>query len=101
MAENSDNDEVFARKVLGVANESLNHDQNPDPQRIAALIADGRSIGAIPPGPPPHVLALALVGVIKGVHTWLAGQAPFDVQLEERAALAVLGLSPTSGAMGE
>ena len=101
MAEVSDNDEVFAKKVLDVANESLNHDQNPDPQRIAALIADGRSIGAIPPGPPPQVLALALVGVIDGVRTHLAGQAPFDVQLEERAALAVLGLSPTSGALGE
>ena len=98
MAEISDNDEVFARKLLDVATESLNHNENPDPQRIAALIADGRTIGAIPPGPPPPVLALALVGVIEGVRTRLDGQPAFDVLLEERAALGVLGLAPPSGA---
>jgi hypothetical protein len=101
MGENSAKDEVFARKLLDVANETLDHDQNPDLSRIAALIADGRSIEAIPPGPPPQVLAIAVVGVIEGVRTHLAGQAPFDVLLEERAALAVLGLAPTSGALGE
>ena len=100
MAEVSGIREVFAKKVLDVANESVNHDQNHDPQRIAELIADGRSVGAIPPGPPPRVLALALVGVIEGVRTRLAGQAPLDELLAERAALGVLGVAPTSRAMG-
>jgi hypothetical protein len=60
----------------------------------AQLIIAGRNIGAIPPGPPPHELALAFVGGIDGLVIHLAGQEPFDVQLAERAALGLLGLVP-------
>jgi len=60
------------------------------------LITAGRKSGAIPPGPPPRTLALAYVGVIEGLGIHLAGHAPFDVQLAERAARGVLGLTPGS-----
>ena len=60
----------------------------------ARLIIAGRNSGAIPPGPPPHELALAFVGGIEGLVIHLAGQEPYDVQLAERAALGLLGLVP-------
>jgi hypothetical protein len=99
MAEDADEHAAIAKKLIDVAHESLNHDPNPDDLlKIAALIADGRRIGAIPPGPPSQVLALAFVGVIEGVRIHLAGQTPSDVLLAERAAFGVLGLAPASGA---
>ena len=58
------------------------------------LITAGRRSGAIPPGPPPRVLALAYLGALEGLVIGLAGQAPFDVQLAEDAARGVLGLPP-------
>jgi AcrR family transcriptional regulator len=58
------------------------------------LIAAGRKSGAIPPGPPPGVLALAYLGAVEGLVINLAGQEPFDELLAERVVLAVLGLSP-------
>ena len=90
-----------SRSCSNVGYESLNDDQKADHLlRIAALISAGRRIGAIPAGPPPKVLALAFVGVIEGVQIHLAGQAPFDVLLAERATMGVLGLAPNSGATG-
>jgi AcrR family transcriptional regulator len=60
------------------------------------LIKAGRQSGAIPPGPPPRVLALAYLGVINSsVARPLRGQASFDTLLAERAVLGVLGLPPT------
>jgi len=101
MAEVSDNEEVLTETLLGVANEAVEHDHDPDALlRIATLITAGRRSGVIPPGPPSRVLAHALVGVIEGVRIRLEGQAPFDVLLAERAALGLLGLAPTSGATG-
>ena len=61
------------------------------------LIKAGRRSGAIPPGPPPRVLALAYLSVLDSVVRPLRGQAPFDILLAERAVSGVLGLPPTSG----
>jgi AcrR family transcriptional regulator len=59
------------------------------------LVAAGRKSGAIPPGPPPQVVALALLGALEGLVISLAGQEPFDEELAERAVMGVLGLPPT------
>jgi AcrR family transcriptional regulator len=60
------------------------------------LITAGRRRGAIPPGPPVRPMARAYLGAIEGLVINLAGQAPFDAVLAERAVLGVLGLPPTS-----
>jgi AcrR family transcriptional regulator len=58
------------------------------------LIVAGRRTGAIPPGPPVRALARAYLGAIEGLVINLAGQAPHDAVLAERAARGVLGLPP-------
>jgi AcrR family transcriptional regulator len=58
------------------------------------LITAGRTSGAIPPGPPPEVLALAYIGAVEGLVINLAGQVPFDELLAESVARGVLGLPP-------
>jgi AcrR family transcriptional regulator len=58
------------------------------------LIAAARESGVIPPGPPPLALALAVMGAVEGLVINLAGQAPSDEQLAERAVRGVLGLPP-------
>lgn len=58
----------------------------------AQLITAGRRSGAIPPGPPPRVLALAIAGALEGLVINLAGHEPFDELLAERAVKGVLGL---------
>jgi AcrR family transcriptional regulator len=60
----------------------------------ARLIAAGRRTGAIPPGPPVGAMARAYLGAIEGLVINLAGQAPFDAVLAERAVRGVLGLPP-------
>jgi hypothetical protein len=60
----------------------------------ARLIVAGRRTGAIPPGPPVRALARAYLGAIEGLVINLAGQAPHDAVLAERAARGVLGLPP-------
>ena len=60
----------------------------------ARLITAGRKQGAIPPGPPVQVLALAYLGAIEGLVINLAGHAPFDEDLAEDAARGVLGIQP-------
>ncbi|HVE74625.1 MAG TPA: TetR/AcrR family transcriptional regulator [Mycobacteriales bacterium] len=59
-------------------------------------ITAGRRSGAIPPGPPPRVLAPALVTALEGLTIGVAGQAPFDVALAERLVYGLLGLSPSA-----
>ncbi|MFI6155990.1 TetR/AcrR family transcriptional regulator [Kitasatospora sp. NPDC051170] len=59
-----------------------------------ARIEAGRASGTIPPGQPAHALALAFVGALEGVVVSLAGQAPYDEVLAERAAAGVLGIRP-------
>ena len=58
------------------------------------LIDAGRTAGAIPPGPPVSVVALAFVGAVEGTVIALAGQAPHDELLAARAAAGILGLDP-------
>ncbi|MEU2158149.1 TetR/AcrR family transcriptional regulator [Streptomyces sp. NPDC019396] len=60
----------------------------------AGLIAAGRSSGAIPPGPPPAETASAYLGIVEAVGISLAGHAPYDVELAERAVRGVLNLPP-------
>lgn len=66
-------------------------------EQCTQLIAAGRTSGSIPPGPPPRVLALGLVGAIEGLVISVAGQEPFDVDLAERLVLSLLGLTPPVG----
>ncbi|MFB9533597.1 TetR/AcrR family transcriptional regulator [Nonomuraea roseola] len=60
----------------------------------ADRIAAGRASGAIPPGPPPQEMADAYLGALEGVTIPLAGHAPYDVELTERAVRGILGLPP-------
>src|SRR5690606_14494725 len=60
----------------------------------AERIAAGRASGALPPGPPPRQTALAYIGTLEGLVSSLAGQAPHDVELTERAIRGVPGLPP-------
>jgi AcrR family transcriptional regulator len=62
-------------------------------KRVARLINAGRRNGSIPPGPPARTVALALVGALEGVVIALAGRAPHDELLAERAVAGVLGLA--------
>ena len=65
-------------------------------QRVedAELITAGRTSGAIPPGPPPRDAASALLGALESVAIQLAGRAPHDTGLAERAVRGLLGLPP-------
>jgi AcrR family transcriptional regulator len=60
----------------------------------ARLIAAARRTGAIPPGPPVRATARGYLGAIEGLVINVAGQAPHDAALAERAARGVLGLPP-------
>ncbi|WP_067814232.1 TetR/AcrR family transcriptional regulator [Actinomadura kijaniata] len=60
----------------------------------ADLIAAGRTDGTIPPGPPPEKTAAAYTAVVEAVGIELAGQAPYDIELIDRAVRGVLGLPP-------
>jgi AcrR family transcriptional regulator len=61
-------------------------------ERCTRLVKAGRRTGAIPAGPPAKVVALALIGALEGVVIGLAGQAPHDELLAQRAVAGVLGL---------
>lgn len=56
------------------------------------LIAAARKQGAIPPGPSPRLLGVAVVGAVEGLVIGLAGKAPYDELLAERTARGILGL---------
>ncbi len=58
----------------------------------ATLIAAARAGNALPDGPPPRQTAAAFVAVLEAVAIQLAGRAPYDIELTERAARGVLGL---------
>jgi AcrR family transcriptional regulator len=58
------------------------------------LLTAGRRTGAIPPGPPVRAMARAYLGAIEGLVINLAGKAPFDAVLAERAVRGLLGLPP-------
>ena len=61
-------------------------------ERVARLIRAGRRDGSIPPGPPARTVALACMGALEGAVISLAGQAPHDELLAERAVAGVLGI---------
>ncbi|GAB3536392.1 TetR/AcrR family transcriptional regulator [Arthrobacter tecti] len=61
----------------------------------ADLIAAGRANGSIPPGPPAREVAAAYTAIVEAVGMELAGHAPHDIELMERATRGVLGLTPT------
>lgn len=61
-------------------------------KRCTRLIEAGRRAGAIPPGPPARVVARAYLGAMEGAVIELAGEAPHDEELAERAAAGVLGI---------
>jgi AcrR family transcriptional regulator len=62
-------------------------------ERVARRIRAGRRDGSIPPGPPARAVALACMGALEGAVISLAGQAPHDELLAERAVAGVLGLA--------
>lgn len=61
-------------------------------KRCVRLINAGRKAGSIPPGPSARAVALALQGALEGATIALAGRAPHDELLAERAVAGVLGL---------
>ncbi|QUH04600.1 TetR/AcrR family transcriptional regulator [Saccharopolyspora erythraea] len=63
----------------------------------AERIEAARAGGELPPGPPPRETALAYLGAVHGLGIHLAGAAPHDVELAERAVRGVLGLPPVAG----
>lgn len=56
------------------------------------LISLARKQGAIPPGPPPRVLAVAVIGAVEGLVIGLAGKAPYDEVLAEKTVRGLLGV---------
>lgn len=60
--------------------------------RCTELIAAGRADGTLPDGPPVPEVAAALVGTLEAVVIQLAGRAPYDEELAERAVRGLLGL---------
>ncbi|OEJ98417.1 TetR family transcriptional regulator [Streptomyces thermolilacinus SPC6] len=64
---------------------------------VARRVTAGRRTGALAPGPPPHDTALAFLGALEGLVSQLAGRAPYDVELAERAVRGVLGLPVGTG----
>ena len=65
-------------------------------ERFAALITAGRDAGAIPVGPPADVLALAALAAMEGIAIQIAGAAPDDEVIAERAMLGILGVVDAS-----
>jgi AcrR family transcriptional regulator len=61
-------------------------------KRLVRLINAGRRDGSIPPGPPARAVALACIGALEGAVIALAGQAPHDEVLAERAIAGVIGV---------
>ncbi|WP_411081124.1 TetR/AcrR family transcriptional regulator [Streptomyces sp. cmx-18-6] len=60
------------------------------------LVRGGRRRGSIPPGPPVRDTAAALVAALEAVPIAVAGRAPHDVTLTERAVRGILGLPPAA-----
>jgi AcrR family transcriptional regulator len=60
----------------------------------ARLVSAGRRSGVIPPGPPARTMARAYFGAVEGLVINLAGRAPHDAVLAERAVRGLLGLRP-------
>jgi AcrR family transcriptional regulator len=61
-------------------------------KRITRLVGAGRRDGSIPAGPPARTVALGYFGALEGAVIALAGKAPYDELLAERAVAGVLGV---------
>jgi AcrR family transcriptional regulator len=55
-------------------------------ERVERVVEAGRRDGSIPPGPPPALLARALLASVEAVTMALAGRVPEDEQMAERVA---------------
>lgn len=64
--------------------------------QLTTLITAGRKAGSIPPGPPPRVLAPAMLTALEGLVIGAAGKAPHDELLAERLVRGLLGIAPTA-----
>jgi AcrR family transcriptional regulator len=95
----------IARLMMTLRVEFTNDQDHPVGRRVkealdrvldlgTQVISGGRRSGAIPPGPPARVMALAYLGAVEGLVINLAGQVPFDELLAESVARGVLGLPP-------
>lgn len=60
----------------------------------ADLIAHARRTGSILPGPPASLMARAYTGVLEAVAIEVAGHAPHDLELMDRAVRGLLGVAP-------
>ena len=69
-------------------------------KRCTRLVQAGRRDGSIPPGPPAPAVARACIGALEGTVIAVAGQAPHDAVLAERAVAGVLGLSVSAPRRG-
>lgn len=58
--------------------------------RVTALVSAGQRTGTIPPNPPADEVALAVIGALESVVINLAGRAPHDEVLAERAVRGLL-----------
>jgi AcrR family transcriptional regulator len=59
----------------------------------AALVGDARRNGSLLPGPPVRLVARAYLGVLESVAIELAGHAPHDLELMDRAVRGLLGVA--------
>jgi AcrR family transcriptional regulator len=64
----------------------------------ATLIVRARRDGSVPPGPPARLSANAFLAVLEAVAIEVAGKAPHDVVLVERAVRGVLGIEHLASA---
>jgi AcrR family transcriptional regulator len=81
----SDQDHPVGREIRRVSRALI--------KQCATLVEEGRKAGSIPPGPPAKAVAQAYWGALEGTVIALAGQAPEDERLAERAVAGVLGLT--------
>jgi hypothetical protein len=61
-------------------------------RRTARLITAARRAGSVPPGPPAKITAAAFMGGLEGLVISVAGRAPDDELLAERAVRGILGV---------
>jgi AcrR family transcriptional regulator len=60
------------------------------------LVAAARRDGQILPGPPAELVARAFMAVLEAVAVEVAGEAPHDVELMDRAVRGLLGVAPAA-----
>lgn len=60
----------------------------------AQLIRAARRNSTIPPGPPIRLMASSFLAILESVGIEVAGEAPHDVELVERAVRGILGVAP-------